>query len=330
MIQGNPLTAFKFSPNAQYLFDRAYAVNIGAPKQTAALQYGTIGTKPAALRVRFEVEKTIFGASPNHSKIELFNLSVESRSSIKKGYLVQLLAGYSTLKNKSPLIGTIFTGNVYTAKSDRNGPEIITTLECLDGGSAITYAVLDKSYGPGTTLVQILTDIATAMSLTTTSNPAAVSAGVAIGIPEQTFNNGFVCKGPCKDSLDMLLKPQGLEWSVQNGNLNIIPKTAFDGNTAQVVSVETGMIGVPSLNEYFVQFTSLLNPKLVPGALVQIFSENTLLNGFYKIRKAKYTGDSHDNHWQVACEATPMPKGSVQSLSSAQGFDYQTALVNTA
>jgi hypothetical protein len=323
------LTNFSFSPSAQYLFNRAYAVNLAPPGQSAALQYGTIGTTPAPLRVKFEVEKTIFGASPNHTKIEIYNLSTQSRSSIKKGYLVQLLAGYSTLKNKPPLIGTIFTGNVYLAKSDRHGPEIVTSLECLDGGSAITYAVLDKSYGPGATLVQILGDIATAMSVTTDSNPAGISAGVAVGIPAQVYNNGFVCKGPCKDSLDALLKPQGLEWSIQNGNLNIIPKTAYDGNTAEVVSQDTGMIGVPSLNEYFVQFTSLLNPRLTPGALVQLISENTLLNGYYKIRKAKYTGDSHENTWQVACEATPMPAGSVQNLPSATGFNYATA-VNTA
>lgn len=327
--QPSAISNFKFSPNAQYLFNRAYAVNLGPPKQTTALQYGTIGTNPAPLRVKFEVEKTIFGASPNHTKLELYNLSTESRSAIKKGYLVELLAGYSTLKNKSPLIGTIFTGNVFMAKSDRSGPEIITTLECLDGGSSITYATLDKSYGPGATLVQILTDIATAMSVTTDSNPAGMNAGVAVGIPNQIYNNGFICKGPCKDSLNNLLQPQGLEWSIQNGNLNIIPKTAYDGNTAEVVSMETGMIGVPSLNEYFVQFTSLLNPRLAPGALVQLISTNTLLNGYYKIRKAKYTGDSHENNWQVACEAVPMPAGSVQSLPSASGFDYQTA-VNTA
>lgn len=305
---------------AQYLFNRAYAVSLGPPNQVSALQYGTLGLNPAPLRVRFDIDKNLFGASPNHSKIELYNLSIESRQAIKKGYLVQLQAGYNNL------IGTIFTGNVFKATSDRKGPDIITTLECLDGGSAITYARLDKSYPAGVTNFQILTDIATAMSITANYQPVSVNAGVALGIPRVTYNTGFVATGPCKDTLDKLCKPQGLEWSIQNGNLNIIPQSAYDGNSAQVVSIGTGMIGVPSTNDYFTQFTSLLNPKIVPGSLAQLISENASLNGYYKVRRSHYEGDSHDNKWQVACEATPQA-GIVQNLPAAEGSNYNTAAI---
>lgn len=312
-----PLSTFNYSQTAQYLFKRSYAVSIGPPNQTAALQYGTLGTNPAPLRVRFEIEKTVFGSSPNHSKIELFNLSTQSRQNFKKGYIVNLQGGYNGL------VGTLFTGNVFITKSDRSGPDIITTLECLDGGASIVLARLDKSYPAGVTNIQILQDVATAMSVTTDSNPG-VSAGIVVGIPTQTFNKGFTATGPCKDTLDKLLKPQGLEWTVDNGNLNIIPKSAYDGNSAQVVSAETGMIGVPSQNEFFTQFTSLLNPKLVPGALVQLISENAALNGFYKIRKSKLEGDSHENKWQVSCEAVPMPNV-VQVFPAAEGFNFNPA-----
>lgn len=312
---------FNYSPSAQYLFNRAYAVSLAPPGQVSALQYGTIGKDPAPLRVKFEIEKTMFGASPNHSKIEIYGLSVASRQSIKKGYLVNLQAGYNNL------LGTIFTGNVFFAKSDRNGPDIITSLECLDGGSSIVFARLDKSYPAGTTLIQILGDVAAAMSVTTNYQPDPVNAGIALGIPNVVYNNGFVCTGPCKDSLNKLLINQNLEWTIQDGNLNIIHKGNYDGNTAVVISSLTGMIGVPSQNQFYTQFTSLLNPKLVPGALVQLISENDSLDGFYKIRKAKYEGDSHDNKWQVMCECTPMPNGSVQTLSASQGFNYNSAVI---
>src|SRR5271166_3515083 len=108
---------FVFSPSAQYLFKRSYSVQIGPPNQTTALQYGTIGTPPSPLRIRFEIEKNLFGTSPNHSKIDIFNLSIQTRQAIKKGYLIQLKAGYNGL------IGTIFTGNVFNTKSDREGPD---------------------------------------------------------------------------------------------------------------------------------------------------------------------------------------------------------------
>jgi hypothetical protein len=317
----NPQTGlFVYIPGSQYLFKRGYAVSIGPPNQTAALQYGTIGAKPAPLRVRFEIEKTMFGASPNHSKIEIYNLSTLSRQNIKKGYLIQLQAGYNNL------INTIFNGNVFLGKSERHGADIITSYECLDGGGSIVFARLDKSYPAGSTLVQVLQDAATAMSVSSNLNSQGIGAGIAVGIPNVVFNKGFVANGPCKNTLDKLLAPVGLEWTIDNNNLNVIPKQNYDGNSAVVVSAETGMIGVPSNNEFFTQFTSLINPKIYPGSLVQLVSENQALNGFYKVRKAKYEGDSHDNKWQVACECTPMPNV-VQALPNSSGFDYNPAVV---
>jgi hypothetical protein len=323
MTGSQPITTFIFNPSAQDLFNRAYAVNIGPPNQTTALQYGTLGVNPAPLRVRFEIEKNQYGGSPNHSKIDLYNLSIASRQSIKSGYLVQLLAGYNNL------IKTIFTGNVFTAKSTRDGPDIITTLECLDGGSAITYATLDKSYPAGVTTVQILTDCAQAMAVTTSYQPVGIGAGIALGIPNNVYNSGFAATGPCKDTLDKILKPLNLEWSIQDGNLNIIPKTAFNGAAAQIISVDTGMIGVPSNNYNFTQFVSLLNPNIAPGSLVQLISENANLNAFYKVLRVKYEGDSHDSKWQISCECQQQPAGSVQALPTAQGMNYSTAVVSS-
>ena len=312
-------TPFIYSPSQQYLFGRAYAVSIGTPGQSSALQYGTIGNNPAPLRVRFDIDKNSIGAS-NKAKIELYNLAAQTRQAIKKGYVIQLQVGYNSL------IDTVFIGNVINTKSDRNGPDIITSLECGDGESAITYSVLDKSYPAGTTLVQILQDTAKAMSLGNPTNPVGINSGIAVGIPNQVFNKGFIAHGPCKDTLDKLLIPQGLEWSIQNGNLNIIPITNYNGQNAIVVSSSTGMIGVPSKNEFFLIFEHLINPKIVPGALIQMVSENAALNGFNKIKRSHFEGDSHDQKWQISCEATSMPN-ITQNLALAQGFNYSPAAV---
>lgn len=316
--------SFVFNPQAQYLFRRAYAVNLGPPGQTTALQYGTLvqktGVEPAALRVAFEIETNTFGASANHSKITLSNLSAQSRQSIKKGYLVQLYAGYNNLT------GLIFTGNVFVAKSQRRPQDgtIDTILECLDGGSSITYSRLDKTYPAGTTLITVLTDVARAMNATTDYNPVGVNAGISLNIPAVVFNKGYVAHGPCKDTLDKLLTPQGLEWNVHNGNLNIIPIGNYDGNTAELVSQDTGLIGTPSQNAYFTQFDVLLNPRIYPGRLVQLKCENTEMNGYYKVRKCKYEGDSRGDKWGVSVEATIMP-GVVQNANLGEGFNYNSA-----
>lgn len=313
--------SFVYNPNQQYLFKRSYAVNIGQLGQTAGLQYGTIGLHPAPLRIKFDIDKNMVGSS-NKSKIELYNLSQQSRQGIKKGYVIQLLAGYNGL------ISQLFLGNVLPngLTSTRNGPDIVTSMECGDGESAITFSRLDKTYPAGTTLVQILSDVAVAMSLITSYNPVGVNAGIVLGIPNLVYNNGYVAHGPCNELLNVLLKPQGLEWSVQNGNLNITPIGKYNGQSAIVVSSETGMIGTPSSNDQFTQFTSLLNPRIIPGCLVQLQSENTTLNGFYTVRRCHYEGDTHDTKWQVACEAVLQP-GVSQNLPAAQGFDFNTAVV---
>lgn len=326
---------FSYSPGSPYLFQRAYALTFG-PKpllgpqlpsvDQGAFQYGTIiqnGGKPAPLRVVFDIERYMYGASPNHSKISIYGLSLESRKKINTGFLVQLEAGYKGL------IGTIFVGNVFIAKTERKESDIVTELECLDGGQAITMGRLDKSYPAGVLLSQILTDVAKAMG---------VSAGIALDIPVFVYNKGFIATGACKDTLDKLLVPRALEWNIQNGNLNILPiKKAFT-TTAEIVSSgvsidpktgipvfnindATGLIGVPSQNNGFVQFSHLLNPRLVPGTLIQIKSQ--AINGYYKIRKSHFEGDTHDNKWNVNCEALPLPSnnGNVEDIV-VNGFDY--------
>jgi hypothetical protein len=310
---------FSYDPNAQYLFKRAYSLALGAPNGVGtptstpinALQYGTIDNPNPfqALRIAFDIEKISAGSS-SKAKIQIYNLSQQSRQNIKKGYIVQLIAGYNSVYQ------LLFLGSVTNPTSARSGPEIITTLECGDAEAAIVFATLDKSYPSGTDLVSIINDVQRAMG---------VGVGSQTGIPlDVTYNNGFAVNGSCKSTLDKILPNQGLQWNVQNGLLNIYPIKSSSGIAAQVVSQATGMIGVPSNNNDFVQFTALLNPKLIPGTPIQLISENTSLNGFYNIRKSHFEGDSHDTKWQVTCECIPIPAtvfiaGSVQASVAETG-----------
>lgn len=296
------ISNFVYNPQGQYLFGRQYSVSIGPPGNVSAFKY-------TALQIKFDINKLSAGTS-GKSKIEIVNLSTQSRQSFNKGYNVLLQAGYKGL------IETLFLGQIVNAISVKGNTETTTTMECGDAESAIVFATLDKTYPEGSTLVQIIQDLAKSMG---------VNAGVARGIPEKVFGTGFTATGSISSSLDKLLRNQNLEWSIQNGNININPINATIGLTAIVVSAETGMIGIPSNNAGFTQFTSLLNPKLIPGALVQLISENTALNGFYKIRRSHFEGDSHANKWQVECEVVPI--SGAATLPSAQGFNYNTAVI---
>ena len=317
-----------YSEESQYLFGRTYSLAIGSPYSAAALQYSNLKVTGASgkmliaspLRVSFDIEKNNIG-SPNKGKIEVYNLSAQARNQIQKGAVLTLQAGYGKL------IQTIFVGNILNkgVKIERRQNEIVTTLEGGDGESAISAATLDKSYPPGTNLSQVLQDIADSMHTPTTWNNQGIGAGIAVGIPNIVYGKGITVHGACRDTLNTLLQPLGVKWSVQNGNLTLISSKANNGDSAIVVSKYTGMIGTPSKSQ-FLCFQSLLNPQLVPNAIIQLISDNTALNGFYKINKSHYEGDTHDTKWQVSCECS-VAEGVSQTLPASAGFDYSSAEV---
>jgi hypothetical protein len=333
-VTSTTISNFNYTPGSS-LFNRTYSLAIGAPKQTQAIQFSnldqTIQSPPvpsAAFRITFDIEKNLFGSSPNHAKIEIYNMQAQNRSKIRAGYVMQLRAGYRGLMD------TIFMGNISMLggiKNERKGPDIVTSFECGEGEAALVMGRLDKSYPAGTALQAILNDIVSAMELNGVVTDSSVSGSIySSTIPTITYGRGFTAHGPCKDILTKLLKNSGYRWTVQDGNLYIV-KIGTIINPAKAIVVAsgvtvdpssgvsrfdpgkaTGLIGVPSVGQNFVSFSCLLNPNIKPGAYVQLICEDVTLNGFYKVNKAHYQGDTHDNKWHIACETTlqaPQTKG---------------------
>lgn len=282
--------------SSQFLFTRQWAVSIGTQGQTGSLYPN--------LHTTFDIEKTSISTS-NKAKIALYNLNKTSRIKFVKGMFIQLQAGYQGL------IETLYVGDIVRATSERKKGDIITTFECGDAERQLINAHFDGSYPAGVKVVQIIQDVAKALG---------VNVGTVIGIQDISYNAGFSASGSCKHILDRVLANMNLEWSIQNGYLQILPKKAHNGEEAIVISKETGMIGVPSQGTDCYTFDALLNPKLMPGQPVQIISET--VNGFFKIRKAHFEGDTRGNKWNVKCEAVKIQAGQVYPQNA--GFDFNT------
>lgn len=285
------------------LFGRVWAVSVGLS--------GEVGKKYAGLRTVFEIDKTSTSSS-NKAKIKLYNLNPESRKEMqRKGLRIRLDAGYQGI------VETLYLGEVVLGgNSSREGDRDIATLfECGDAESNLILAKFDKSYPVKTRYLQVVKDLAAALD---------VNIGTVIGIQEMVYNSGISFSGSVKGALDKLLKKQGLEWSIQNNYLQIIPVTAHNGDEAQVISDSTGLIGIPTNGNDSVNFTALLNPRLMPGAPVKLESEN--ISGYFKVRRAKFEGDSHGDKWQVACECVPI--NAIQSFQGV-GFGDRFQVTNT-
>jgi len=305
------------------LFDRSYGIALAPSTGAQAAQYSNVGKDASALRIGFDIQKNV-KSSPNKAVFSLYNMSPATRGNIAKGTLVTFSAGYGEMA------GNLFLGVVQRASTEKSGSDVVTKIECGDGEPSLAKVCINQNFPPGpqTTLAQIMQVLAQTMSVTTPANPQGINAGVAMGIPVVTFPRGFVAKGRVRDVMDALCKSHGLEWSIQNGALDIIPRGAHAGNQAIVLSAATGLIGIPSLNEGTLTFSALLNPMIAPNRLVVVqLRGDTRLNGFYKVTSAKYEGDTHDAKWQADCEAVALPNAQQQRLAAATGFNYATATV---
>lgn len=259
------------------LFGRSASLTVGVP--------GEQGKKFTDLRITFDIEKSI-EANPNSGKISIFNLSEQSRALFEqKGATVILMAGYTIPE-------LIFSGDVKKPLNNRSGPDWITEIEAGDGETAYQEARIDKSYTPGTSVRQIVTDL---------GKQLGTSVGEIKGVTAETFVQGFVASGPVRKYLDEMTEKQGLKWSIQDNALQILPKGDSTTEEAVVLSADSGLVGNPKKKDKGIEFQCLLQPKLKPGRKVIIISKT--VNGTYTVQKVRHNGDTEGGEWYSNCEA---------------------------
>jgi len=263
---------------------------------------------PDGFDVQFTVEKRHDG-KPNTCELKVWNLSTAHRGELSakfaaahqtikgklaaagspgKRVLVQIEAGY---KNG---VSRIFRGDLRLGYHGREGADIITTVEAGDGEFSISRAKIFRSWAPGTPVSTVLRDVAGAMGVGVGNLPA-VAALLGGG---DAFVGGTTCSGKASRELRRICQSAGLDFSIQDGTLQFLATgKPFDG-TAVLVSETTGMIGAPNLDHKGrLEVRTLLMPDLFPGRKIKLDAAE--LQGFYRIDKVKFTGDTFGNDWFV-------------------------------
>jgi hypothetical protein len=207
------------------LFDRVYRLLIGKKGQTQGIEINN-------LRIQFSIQKTA-DKNPNTNNIKIWNLKKDTRAEIEKPDTRCLLyAGYA--EDAGPTL--IFSGNVTYAWTKLELPDIITTIELGDGTQEIRDTTISVGYGKGVKSNQVLTDVAKKMQIPLT---------LASNAPERSWNNGLSYHGSARTLLDKVTKATGLEWSIQNGNLQVIEKGMITTRQGIEISQSSGMVGSP-------------------------------------------------------------------------------------
>lgn len=247
------------------------------------------------LNVSFEVRRSLSAKVANSAEITVFNLAESTRKKLQAAtnVFVALEAGYA--KGRS----VIYSGQLREAWSNKEGNEWKTTVSSADAEQPRKKKRIQKSFPANTKVSTIITECAKALGVGL-GNSATVSAlAVPFGVKPAVVSTGYVASGDALAQLDRVLRSCGIEWSIQDGQLQLMPRSASLPDEGIELSKETGLIGSPDLGKKLVvRCRTLMIPGLLPGRRVHL--KTNLIDAVYRIETTTHRGEFEGSEW--GCE----------------------------
>ncbi|CUJ21564.1 phage protein [Achromobacter xylosoxidans] len=288
-------------------FDRVYRLLVGKPNQK-----GVEIVQP--IRITFDVRKDT-EEEPNDHTIRVYNLAAATRRALEEpGLRCVLYAGYAD--EGGPLL--MASGSVVFAYTKFEQPDVVTELIVKDGYTEVRDTAISVGLGPGAQASAIIRDIARQMGL-----PLVM----ADDVPDRRWQQGFSFYGAARTALHKVTQGTGLEWSIQNQQLQVVQRRGTTRRQAVVLAADTGLLGFPertreaarekakvkdqttgdNVNLVSAQqqrdgwrVQSLLLPTLNPGDLVKLESKS--VEAFLRVEGLQHSGDSAGGNWQTELE----------------------------
>lgn len=285
-------------------FDRVYRLLVGKPNQK-----GVEIVQP--IRITFDVRKDT-EEEPNDHTIRVYNLAAATRRVLEEpGLRCVLYAGYAD--EGGPLL--MASGSVVFAYTKFEQPDVVTELVVKDGYTEVRDTAISIGQGPGAQASAIIRDIARQMGL-----PLVM----ADDVPDRRWQQGFSFYGAARTALHKVTQGTGLEWSIQNQQLQVVQRRGTTRRQAVVLAADTGLLGFPertreaarekakvrdqttgdNVNLVSAQqqrdgwrVQSLLLPTLNPGDLVKLESKS--VEAFLRVEGLQHSGDSAGGNWQT-------------------------------
>lgn len=276
-----------------------------------AARSANAGTQPT-LAVQFKVAKNL-SREPNVAEVMINNLSEASRSAMgQKLTPVVIEAGYVGS------LGQIFSGYLTYASHTRQGTEWVTHFQSGDGTIALQQGRISDSLGPGATVLEAVKKAIDATGLGYGNALDEIQKGnFKEGLTE--FTKGLTLAGRAVDVLDDLLRTTGLEWSIQDGQVQVLRDGQPNDPNATVLSPTSGMVGSPEIgDDGVVKIRALMQPALRPGSKIEVRSRG--VNGFFRVQAVLHTGDSWGDDWYTDIEAKSLDTTSKGTKFISPGF----------
>lgn len=259
------------------------------------------------LRVSFSIVKSL-SSTTNSAVIRIWNLSQDNRNLIKDfGDEVTLYAGYRD--EGGPQV--LFIGDTTTVSHIYDLPEIVTVLECGDGEKYINQLRVSVSYAANVQARTIISGIASQMGIQFVEFASSNNL---------VYRQGFKYIGMGKDALDIVTDKLGLQWSIQNNQLQVIPVNGTISEPIIQVNQGNGMQGIPqrytyrSLEPYRAiqqrntgyKVNVALNPFILPGSKIDLASSHLNFRGPYRVETVRHEGDTFGFVWSSGIECTEL------------------------
>jgi hypothetical protein len=255
-----------------------------------------VGGVSAGLRVTGKVMKSLAAKEPNSCDLQIYNLSPEHRQALTSVArpVVSIVAGYKDDRT------SLFYGQTIHVAHERKGGDIVTTISTTDGGDKAAKSRVKLSFGPRTKTGDVLRALVKALGLKV-GNVEQVARQLNAGERANLYVQGVSLQGYAAPELSALCKSAGLEWSIQDGAVQLLGLGAASGKFA-VVLTEDLLKRTPSLSpKGIVSARTFIQNDFLPGRQVQIRSE--FVNGAFRLEKCEYDFDTHGDAWDVEFEA---------------------------
>lgn len=302
-------------------FDRVLEVITGKNGQ---------GLKVSDLRIQIKTCRTVY-RSPNTAEVKIYNLNSTNEGLIKGEFDEVLVnAGYVGAAR------LLFRGNIRHAMGYRERTDRIVQIDAADGDRDFKNGIVNFALAAGTGSTDVVDHIVGTVFTSTKKG--------YVSLKDKKRLRGRVFSGMARDVLDDLAAEHDSHWSIQNGQLHIVPVTSTLPNEAIVINSDTGMLGAPEISDKGIKVRCLLNPDLVPNGKVWLNNDDIKErirkererkpgakktkktgpsralakldpDGIYKVFKIEDEGDNRSPKWEsvvwcVALEAK-IPSGKV-------------------
>lgn len=305
-------------------------------KATLIVSAGSSGLDLSAMRFRFTIQQADT-QSPNTLYVRIYNLAPTTVQKIQGEFTsITLQAGY-----ENGNFGVVFQGTIkqFMRGRERNVDSYLD-IWAADGDEFYNFGLVNQTLAAGSSPAQVLAAITKQNSEDDRLPYATDVNGMLGGIPAQALARGKVLWGMSRDYARDWANKYGFRWSIQNGQVVIVPITGYRPGEAVKLSSTTGMVGVPETTEDGVRVRILLNPSVRVGCLVQIAQDDintltvreqgltytglsaaaqTTAAGFYRVMVNEMIGDNRGQEWycDLICLAVDVSAQASQSVQAA-------------